>query len=137
MPPLDPWSRDVGEHGSQRRSKAGTALASEEGGVPLCLRKPARLYPSPRTTTVSGASSSSLRRSGPPSDSGRPYQSTKLDSVVSIHSFTATLVHTRKLTEILLNLILLSTTNEQEFFQLYLACTELNACIGLQADFEF
>jgi hypothetical protein len=42
----------------------------------------------------------------------------------------------RKLTEILLNLILFSTTNEQEFYRLYLACNEMDAYIGLQADFN-
>jgi hypothetical protein len=42
----------------------------------------------------------------------------------------------RKLTEILLDLILFSTTNEQEFYRLYLACKELDAYVGLQKDFD-
>lgn len=42
----------------------------------------------------------------------------------------------RKLTEILLDLVLFSSTNEQEFYRLYLACKQLDAYIGLQADFE-
>jgi hypothetical protein len=42
----------------------------------------------------------------------------------------------RKLTEILLDLILFSTTNEQDFYRLYLACKQLDAYVGLQADFD-
>lgn len=42
----------------------------------------------------------------------------------------------RKLTDILLDLILFSTTNDQEFYRLYLACKELDAYVGLQADFD-
>jgi hypothetical protein len=42
----------------------------------------------------------------------------------------------RKLTEILFDLVLFSTTNDQEFYRLYLACKQLDAYLGLQSDFE-
>ncbi len=42
----------------------------------------------------------------------------------------------RKLSEILFDLVLFTSTNEQEFYRLYLVCKQLDAYVGLQADFE-
>lgn len=42
----------------------------------------------------------------------------------------------RKLIEILVDVVLFATTNEQEFYRLYLVCRQLDAYVGLQADFE-
>jgi hypothetical protein len=42
----------------------------------------------------------------------------------------------RKLTEILADLILFSTTNDQEYYRLYLVCRRLDTYLGLQKDFE-
>jgi len=42
----------------------------------------------------------------------------------------------RKLSEILFDLVLFASTNEQEFYRLYLVCKQLDAYVGLQADFE-
>lgn len=42
----------------------------------------------------------------------------------------------RKLSETLFDLVLFESTNEQEFYRLYLICKQLDAYVGLQADFE-
>ena len=42
----------------------------------------------------------------------------------------------RKLTEILTDLILFDSTNEQDYYRIYLGCRWLNAYLGLQSDFK-
>lgn len=42
----------------------------------------------------------------------------------------------RKLSEILFDLVLFTSTDEQNFYRLYLVCKQLDAYVGLQADFE-